>query len=408
MTESRFQEQGYGWVMVALACVFIGGGFGMLWSFSVFLKPLSTDFGWLRGETSLAYSLAAFLIGAMGILTGTLRRYLSTRTLVLTGTSGLTCSMALLSKLSALWQLYIFYSLVGLSIGAIYVPLVANVGFWFDKNKGLAIGLTLGGQLAGAAIIPVVARHLITNIGWSNTYAVLAVIAAMLIPLALAVRQPPTIQSNGSHGPTIGENSSLGRIKNRHLAAVLCCAIICCCIPMSVPLIHAVARAEDAGLSPETASTILSVMMVAGFCGRVLSGRLADHFGGLKILLAASALQTLIIFWFALVQTLPTYLILAAVFGLAYGGIMPSYAIILRERLTIDAAAGALGLVYFFAQIGMGLGGWLGGLAFDATGGYLLTFSLGVPSGLLNLLIIFLLLRYLSRKTRPIQAFEDN
>jgi predicted MFS family arabinose efflux permease len=400
VTELRFQEQSYSWVMVALACVFIGSGFGMLWSFSVFLKPLTTDFGWLRGETSFAYSLAAFLIGVMGILTGTLTRCLSTRTLVLVGASGLACSMALLSKLTALWQLYVFYSLVGLSISALYVPLVANVGFWFDRNKGLAIGLTLGGQLAGAAIIPVVARHLITNIGWSKTYAVLAVIAAMLIPLALAIRQPSAARSNDGHAPTIGAKSSLGRIKDSHLTTVLCCAILCCCIPMSVPLIHAVARAEDAGLAPETASTVLSVMMVAGFCGRVLSGRLADHFGGLKVLMGASALQTMTVFWFALAQTLPSYHILAAVFGLAYGGVMPAYAIILRERLTIDAAAGALGLVYFFAQIGMGLGGWLGGLAFDATGGYILTFFLGIPSGLMNLFIILLLSRYLAWKNR--------
>jgi predicted MFS family arabinose efflux permease len=169
---------------------------------------------------------------------------------------------------------------------------------------------------------------------------------------------------------------------------------------MSVPLIHAVARAEDAGLAPEAASTVLSVMMVAGFCGRVLSGRLADHFGGLKVLMVASALQTMTIFWFALAQTLTSYHILAAVFGLAYGGIMPSYAIILRERLTIDAAAGALGLVYFFAQIGMGLGGWLGGLAFDATDGYTLTFFLGVPSGLMNLFILLSLSKYLTWKNQ--------
>jgi MFS family permease len=396
MKELDFQEQGLGWVIVALACVFIGSGFGMLWSFSVFLKPLTFEFGWLRGETSLAYSLAAFLIGAMGILTGILTRYLSTRILVLAGASGLACSMALLSKLTALWQLYAFYSLIGLSISALYVPLVANVGFWFEKNKGLAIGLTLGGQLAGAAIIPVVTRQLITNIGWSKTYAVLAIIAAMLIPFAFLIRQPPNVQTKESHPPKLNTNSGL--VKNNHLTAFLCSAIICCCIPMSIPLIHAVARAEDAGLAPETSATILSVMMIAGFCGRVLSGKLADHFGALKVLMTASALQTITVFWFSIAQTLPSYQILAAIFGLAYGGIMPSYAIILRERMIMDSAASALGLVYFFAQIGMGLGGWLGGLAYDVTGGYTLTFFLGVPSGLMNLLILFSLSKYLAWK----------
>ncbi len=395
------QEGRYGWIMVALACVIIGTGFGMLWSFSIFLKPLSTEFGWQRGDTSIAYSLAAFIIGAIGILTGALSRRFSTRALVFFGTCGLTTSMFLLSKLSSLGQLYVFYGLVGLSISALYVPLVSNVGFWFENNKGLAIGLTLGGQLAGAAFIPVIARHLITDLGWQKTYFILAVISFALIPLAIFIRQPPAGRKEAKDATATKTLETQNVISPGHLTVVLCCAILLCCIPMSVPLIHAVARSEDAGVPPEIAATILSVMMVAGFFGRVISGKLADHFGGLKVLMGASGLQTIIIFWFALVQTLPSFYFLATVFGLAYGGIMPSYALIIRERVSVNHAAKALGLVYFFAQIGMGFGGWLGGVAFDVTGDYIWTFLLGVPSGVLNFVIVLAFFYYIGKKESP-------
>ena len=397
MSEKNFvqTDERYGWVMVAVAAIVIGMGFGILWSFPIFLKPLASEFGWHRGETAFAYFAATFLIGVVGILMGDLADRFSTRRVVLVGVVTLGASQLLLSYVQSLWQLYLLYGVLvgGLSISAFYVPLVSNVGFWFDRNKGLAIGLTLGGQVAGAACVPYLARFLISTMGWRDTYVVLGLLAwVVLFPLIFLIRQPP----HQSEGPKGGPNQSKGAIiTHTKVTTVLGSAIIFCCICMAIPLIHAVSRASDVGMADQSAAFVLSLLMIGGLIGRVGSGKIADLMGGVRTLLLASGIQTVTIFWFSQANDLYGFYSVAFLFGVGYGGVMPSYAVIIRELVPAKVSGRTLGIVYCLGNIGMGLGGFFGGLLFDFSGDYTLTYSLGAISGFINIIFIGSLLYYM-------------
>jgi MFS family permease len=400
-TESNERD---GWIMVAVSAVVIGTGFGTLWSFPIFLKPLAAEFGWLRGETALAYSAATFLIGLMGIIMGGLADRFSARPLVLMGAIVLGTSQLLLGYIQSLWQLYLIYGVLvgGFAISAFYVPLVSNVGFWFERNKGLAIGITLGGQVAGAAIVPFVVRILISTMGWRATYVTMGIIIwLLLIPLSFLIRRPP------GHGPAANAASAPRQWTRREGAAisparlitVLSIAIVFCCICMAIPLIHGVSRASDAGIGAESAAAVLSLMMIGGFVGRIGSGKISDHIGGMRTLLLASGIQTLTVFWYSQLGDIAAFYILALLFGVGYGGVMPSYAIIIHEMVPANLAGRALGIVYFLGNVGMGLGGYFGGLLYDVSGAYTLTFALGVPVGVINLTIIGSLWYFIRTRT---------
>ena len=398
--DTEATEERYGWVMVGVAAVVVGAGFGTLWSFPIFLKPLSEEFGWLRGETSFAYAIAVFFIGAMGIVMGDLADRFSARPLVLMGAIVLGASQLLLGYIQSLWQLYAIYGVLvgGLAISAFYVPLVTHVGFWFERNKGLAIGTMLGGQVAGAAIIPFVVRILISNVGWRETYIMMGVaIWLLLIPLTILIRRAPGFGKSGGEAPAPRNWTSAegGAMSPRRLTTVLSVAIVFCCICMAIPLIHAVSKASDAGIDAESAAGVLSLMMIGGFVGRVGSGKVSDHIGGLRTLLLASGTQTVTVFWFSQFDGMAGLYVIALAFGVGYGGVMPSYAIIIREYIPANLSGRALGIVYFLGNVGMGLGGYFGGLLFDLGGAYTLTFALGVPVGVINLIIIGTLWRFI-------------
>src|SRR5262245_3322018 len=180
----------YGWVMVGVSALIMGMGFGTQVSVSVFIKPLGDEFGWARGEISFAYTLAAFCSGISGMLMGYLADRLPTRAIVLYGSIVLGAAYIALSFMQARWQLYLFYGVLvgGMCQGAFLSPLLTNVGFWFERNKGLALGMTLAGQSLGAALVPLAARMLITEFGWRQAYTLLGIFAwVLLIPLALLI-----------------------------------------------------------------------------------------------------------------------------------------------------------------------------------------------------------------------------
>lgn len=402
--DTEVTEERYGWVMVGVAAVVVGTGFGTLWSFPIFLKPLTEEFGWLRGETSFAYAIATFLIGAMGIVMGDLADRFSARPLVLMGAIVLGASQLLLGQIQTLWQLYAIYGFLvgGLAISAFYVPLVTHVGFWFERNKGMAIGIMLGGQVAGAAIVPFVVRILISNLGWRETYVIMGVaIWLLLIPITILIRRPPGHENSGGKATARRDwtRAEGGAMSPARLTTVLSVAIVFCCVCMAIPLIHAVSKASDAGIDAESAAAVLSLIMIGGFVGRVGAGKVSDHIGGLRTLLLAAGTQTVMVFWFSQFDGMVGLYVLALAFGVGYGGVMPSYAIIIREYIPANLSGRALGIVYFLGNVGMGLGGYFGGLLFDLGGTYTLTFALGVPVGVINLMIIGTLWR--AMRARP-------
>ncbi len=389
----------YGWVMVGLAALIMGMGFGTQVSISVFIKPLSEEFGWARGDISFAYTLAAYCSGLSGIFMGFMADRVSTRALVLFGSIMLGATYMMLSFITARWQLYLLFGVFvgGLCQGAFLAPLLTNVGFWHDRHKGIALGLTLAGQSMGAALVPLVARLLISEVGWRHAYVAMGLGAwCVLIPVALLVRQPPALRRGGiAHGATAPAASAEPGMGAGWVAAMLSPAIVCCCICMAIPIIHVVPLAMDKGIDAQTAAAVLTVMMSVSVIGRVGIGKVADAIGGTRALFLASATQTALIFWFTQVGQPAGLYIVAVLFAVGYGGVIPAYAIIIRELVPPRKVGRVTGLVMFFGNVGMGTGGFLGGLLYDWSGSYTLSFGTGAVAGLVNLAIVGTLLVYL-------------
>jgi MFS family permease len=379
--------------MVVASSLMMGMAFGLMISVSVFLQPLEAAFGWERGVTSFAYSSGSFVTGLMGIGIGRLVDRFPPRPIVLVGALVMGAAHLLLSRLDSVGELYLIYGLMvgGLGNGCFMIPLVTNISFWFERNRGLAMATVMAGQSLGGALVPALARWLVSTLEWREAYFTLGLVAwAVLVPLALLVRQPPGLAAAraAEHVPTPGRTP----LAPLPLTMSLSVAIVACCICMSIPIIHAFPLAMETGFSAAQASLVLGVMMASSILGRIGIGKVADYAGGVRALLLSSGLQTALIFWFPQTRSLPVLLLVAALFGIGYGGVVPSYAIIIREMIPARMTGVVMGTVFFFGNLGMSTGGYLGGALHDLSGAYPVSFAAGALSGVVNLLIVGTLL----------------
>lgn len=403
-------EERYGWVMVAVGAVFLGAGNGSLVTISVFLAPLTTEFGWLRGETAFAYMAGAISVGFGGMVMGYLADRFSTRAVVLVGAIGLGLSYLLLARQTSLWQFYLFYCLLGgLGTAAFFAPLLANVGSWFEQHKGLAIGIITAGQALGQGIVPLSAGSLIASSGWREAYTTLGIVSlAVLIPLAFLVRTPPGQMQ--SRTTTLEEGLSPACVADRMaphiIVSWLSAAAIFCCICMATPAIHVVALAQDMGIDAKSATSVLSLIYTAGVIGRIAFGNVADHLGGIRAYLLASASQTVLVFWFTQMPSLVGFYVLAVLFGLANSGVMTCLMVCVREGIPVHRRGVAVGMVTLFAWIGMGLGGFQGGFFFDLSGDYTVSYANAALSGVVNLMIFGSFAYYRHRQQKAPAALK--
>ena len=398
---STHSEPRLAWLMVFIAAVILGTGFGAMLSVTVFLQPLEAEFGWVRGQTSFAYLVANLMAGTCGIFTGLLVDRISARPVVTGGAVLMGVSFLLLAQLRSLAGLYLYYGLFlgGFSVSAFLTPLLTLIGFWFQRNRGLAISLTMTGQGFGAAAVPYLSRSLIEHVGWRGAYLALAGLAwGLLVPLSLLLRDPPGLAAARAMSRADAEpGAGRAAVSPRLLVTLLSVAILGCCVCMAMPFVHVVPLAIGIGIPGQAAASILSVLMISAVVGRVLLGRLSDRIGGLRVLLLSSGLQTVSIVWFTQVPSLPLLYGLAAVFGFGFGGLLPCYPVVVRELIPAHLAGRSVGMVMFSGYIAMGLGGYLGGVLFDLTGDYRLAFGVGALAGAANMSLIGALLLYLRR-----------
>jgi len=381
-------EPGYGWVMVFVAFTLVGLSFGGFGAVGVFLKPLAAEFHWSRGSVSLGYTASAFAAALCGILWGYLADAYPTRRFSVIGALAIGVAMLLLSRTSALWQLYFFYFLYGaLGHAALNTPLYANVGFWFTRNKGLAIGVMAAGGAIGQAVVPLTARLLISAYGWRTAYLVLGLVyLAVGVGVALLTRDPPARRAHFAGANRSAGSRSLGAARTS--VAWLSIAVVFCCVCMAVPIVHVVALVSDRGIEAEMAAGVLTTMMLFGAFGRVGAGKLADHVGPMRTYIAMSLLQTVLVIWFPHVPSLIGTYVLAALFGFAFSGVMSCILVCVRAMVPVPVGARSLAIVLFFGWFGMGLGGYLGGAVFDLTGNYVWSYLLGGIAGAINLAIL--------------------
>jgi MFS family permease len=294
-----------------------------------------------------------------------------------------------------LWQFTACYGiLIGLfGSAATFVPLIADTSRWFEKRRGIAVALCASGNYLAGAAWPTLIEAMIRAHGWRVTHLTIGVLCfATMVPLAALLRGPAPRRRAGTPVPAAERraiNLPLGPLQ-----ALLSLAGLACCVAMAMPQVHIVAYCGDLGYGPARGAQMLSLMLAFGIVSRVVSGFIADRFGGVATLLIGSAAQMVALGLYLWFDSLTSLYVVSALFGLFQGGLIPSYAIIVRESFPASQAGGRVGVIMMMTLVGMALGGWMSGAIFDLTGSYRAAFANGVAWNALNFLIaLFLLYR---------------
>ena len=382
---SRVDSSYAWWRLLASVTLSTVGGVGM-WCLVVALPTIQQDFGVSRADISLAYTLntLGFFVG--GVAMG---RLVDTRGIVFTAilsTLGLAVGFALAPLSPTLMMFAVVQILIGFSSAATFAPLVADVSHWFEKRRGIAVAIAASGNYIAGTIWPPIIQRVIEDHGWRTTYwTIAAVCLVAMIPLALTLRRKPPHHHESAAGASVPAHStkSLGLSPNA-LQAVLIVAGIGCCVAMSMPQVHIVAYCADLGYGVARGAEMLSLMLGFGIVSRIVSGWIADRVGGVKTLLLGSTLQCVALVFYLIDDSLNSLYLASAMFGLFQGGIVPSYALIVREYFPPKEAGFRVGLAISSTLVGMALGGWMGGVLFDMTGSYRAAFINGIAWNLLN------------------------
>jgi predicted MFS family arabinose efflux permease len=294
------------------------------------------------------------------------------------------------AHIDALWQFYVVFFAAGFfGAGALFAPLVANVGNWFKAGAGLALGITAAGQALGQGGVPFGTAILIGAFGWRGALTAMGAIALVtLVPLAMLIRQPPMPSSGVLSGRSGAEDASPVALPTSAVVVWLSAAVVFCCTCMSVPLMHLVPLIQDCGFSAEQASSVAFLMMMIAILGRVAFGKLADIIGAIPAYMVASFWQTILVLGFIQFQGLYGFYSFAAIYGFGYAGVMTGILVCVRALTPVTRRASALGAIMVFAWLGHAIGGYQGGYFFDLTGGYTNSFLNAALAGAVNLMIV--------------------
>jgi MFS family permease len=395
-------DSAYAWrrlaASVALSTV---GGIGM-WCLAVALPTVQADLGVSRADISFAYTMNMLGFFAGGVLAG---RLVDRRGIVITSilsAFGLSAGFALAPLTSSLMLFAAAQVLIGFSAAATFAPLVADVSHWFAKRRGVAVAIAASGNYIAGAIWPPIVGLMIHDYGWRTTYASAGVLCvAIMIPLAFTLSRRAPDHAAGGVAPVAQRSLAALGLSPNGLQALLIVAGLSCCIAMSMPQVHIVAYCTDRGFGVAAGAEMLSLMLGFGIVSRVGSGWLADRVGGAMTLLLGSTLQAVALLFYLMADSVVSLYIVSALFGLFQGGIVPSYAIIVREYFPPREAASRVGLTVSSTVLGMALGGWMGGKLFDITGSYQGAFINGIGWNVLNAAIAWWLLSRQIRRAAP-------
>jgi MFS family permease len=394
----------YGWVIVGVGIVVTCIGMGAMMSLSIFLQPISEAMGWSRTGISTAGLLNFLAMGLGGFGWGALSDRFGTRAVVLTGGVLLGLGLVTASQASTLGQFQLFFGVVvGLAAGSFYAPLTSSTTKWFTQNRSLAVALVSAGLGLGATVMGPLARAIITSYDWRIAMLVLGNIAwLVIIPAALLVRDPAAAAAGTTSAADAGSG---GRVFTAAQAfrtpqfAAIAVTHFACCAAHSGPIFHMVTNAMDHGITAMAAATVFSVAGVGSLSGKIVCGLVADRIGAKRMLLTGLALQAIAISLYTVIGELASFYALALLFGFSYGGVMPLYAIVVREYFGARIMGTAFGAVGMVATLGMALGPVAGGWLYDTFGSYFWLYmgSFGIGLGAVAIAITF-------RPPRPMTA----
>jgi MFS family permease len=384
------------WRRLVVALLLMTIGSSAMYVVAVVLPEVAKEFGVARAEASLPYTLLMIGFGVGGIFMGRLADRRGVLWPSLLGAVGLAVGFVAAGFSRSLTAFALVHGLVLGLVGcsATFSPLVADTSLWFVKRRGIAVAICASGNYLAGAIWPPIVQHFVETVGWRQTYIGLGLFCALTLPpLALLMRaRPPALvaESTAARGTT-PSTRPFGLSMNA-AQTLLCVAGVACCVAMSMPQVHIVAYCGDLGYGAARGAQMLSLMLACGIVSRLVSGAICDRIGGLRTLLLGSSLQGAALLLFLPFDSLTSLYVISALFGLFQGGIVPSYAIIVREHFPAAEAGTRVGAVITCTLFGMALGGWMSGKVFDLTGSYHAAFVNGLAWNALNLSIALFLL----------------
>lgn len=372
--------------LVLVMSVVVGVG---MWSIVVILPAIQSDLGITRAQASFPYVFTMIGYGLGGIVFGRFSDKHGIHKTVVVGIVLMSAGYGVASFATGVGSLSVSHGLlIGVGTSTTFGPLIAHVSHWFERRKGAAVGIIASGQYLSGAIWPTILESSVQEFGWRQTYWIVGITVLVLaLPLSLVLRRTPTKEGKvtvAAHG------SSLARwpAPPFWLTTLLMISVFCCCVAMSMPQVHLVAFCGDLGFGAGTGAKMLSVMLAFGVVSRLGFGWLSDHIGGLKTVVIGVFLQGIGLALFLFFDTLVSLYFISAIFGLFQGGIVPAYAMAVREYYPQRVAGERVGMVMMASLVGMAVGGWAPGYLFDLTGGYDAAFVNGLLWNTLPLIIV--------------------
>ena len=402
----REHDSLYSWTRLFIALLLATVGNIGMWVVVIVLPDIQLEFKIDRGTASIpfAFTMVGFAIGNW-VMGHVVDRYGITKTIIFAATVN-TAGYIAAMYVNNVYSLSILQFFIGLGTAAAFGPLIADTSHWFLKRRGIAVALIASGNYFSGAIWPPLFNSTLQSDGWRDVYWILALSTVfIMIPLSFLLTKKISEETARISDAASSDKRQNVSISPKALTILLSIAGIGCCVAMSMPQVHIVAFCIDLGFGPAVGAEMLSLMLIGGIISRLLNGLIADKLGGVYTVLIGSTLQCIALFLYLPFDGLVSLYIVSLVFGLSQGGIVPSYAIIIREYLPGADAGTRVGFVMMCTIMGMAIGGWMSGWIYDLTGSYAAAFWNGIVWNFLNIaIVLFLITRNRKSKIVSLQA----
>ena len=383
----------YSWtrmIITLVVAIIINAG---MWEIIAIMPAVQLEFGLDRAGASLPYTLTMIGFGVGNFVIGKAVDRFGVSISLIGAALGVALGLYLATISTSIVMMSFAQLLIGLASAVGFGPLIADISHWFMKRRGIAMAIVASGNYLSGSIWTLVLADTLGTQGWRSVYMILAFTTlAVVIPLALILRRKLPQDAHTQAEAISSTNAKTSGLSPTALACLLGVAGVGCCVAMSMPQVHIVSYCVDLGYGPAVGAEMLSLMLLGGVGSRLVSGLLADKLGGVKTLLIGSLAQCVALFLYLPSDALISLYVVSLVFGLSQGGIVPSYAVIVREYMPAREAGARVGFVLMATIMGMALGGWSSGLIYDLSGSYQLAFINGIAWNGLNIAIMLWLL----------------
>ncbi len=400
-----YLDSTYSWARLAVSVLVATiGGVG-LWAVVVVLPAVQSEFGIDRADASLPYTMTMLGFAVGNVVIGRFIDRIGFMLPALVAAVALGVGFILAGLSTSVVQFAAVQGLlIGIGSSATFGPLIADISHWFDRRRGVAVAAAACGNYLAGALWPLAMQAFMPSYGWRATYVGIGVVCLVtMIPLLLFLKRRVPVEEQGASSPGSKRRVQAIGVSPPVLQGMLIVAGLGCCVAMSMPQVHIVAYCMDLGYGVARGTEMLALMLAGGIVSRIGSGFLADRIGGIRTLLIGSVLQGISLLLYIPFDGLASLYVVSLVFGLSQGGIVPCYAIIVREYMPAAEAGQRVGVVIMATIIGMAIGGWMSGWIYDLTGSYAAAFLNGIAWNLLNVTVMTLLL-WRSRSASPANA----